>query len=163
MQLPQLAPNGKPWNERVLHALGADTIAWPENEGPIVEPEISLANYLIMETEAAKAALRAYAAAVRYAKEISGATVNGVVFASDREAQSKMAAAFLLAQLNPATEFEWKLADGSFQKLSAANLEVVAAAVGAFVQSCFSTEAEIVAAVDTGTIMTTEQVDAAFA
>lgn len=108
--------------------------------------------------------LKAYAAAARYTKEIAGCVVGGVTFPSDRETQAKLTAAALFAQVDNTQTFQWKLADGSFSEaLSAAEMIVVAAAVGGYVNSCFAEEAEVVAGIDGGAVTTREQVDAAFA
>jgi hypothetical protein len=82
--------------------------------------------------------LKAYAASVRYYKEVAGTTVNGVSYPTDRETQAKLTAAALFAQVDNAQTFQWKLADGSFsESLSAAQMIAVAAAVGGYVNSCF--------------------------
>jgi hypothetical protein len=108
--------------------------------------------------------LKTYAAAVRYAKEISGCMVGGVDYPSDRETQAKLTAAALFAQVDSNQTFQWKLADRSFSEpLSAAEMIAVAAAVGGYVNACFVEEAEVVADVDAGTITTREEIDAAFA
>jgi len=46
MQLNPLDPNGSPWNEGALHALGASAVAWPDlAKGPVVTPDVNLAGY----------------------------------------------------------------------------------------------------------------------
>lgn len=85
-----------------------------------------------------------------------------MAYPSDRETQAKLTAAALFAQVDNTQTFQWKLADGSFSEtLSAA--QMIAAAVGGYVNSCFAEEAEVVAEIDGGTITTREQIDAAFA
>lgn len=54
MKLKQTAPDGKPWNEEALQALGASMIICHE-DGPEVEPAIDLSKY----AEAARKALAA--------------------------------------------------------------------------------------------------------
>ncbi|WP_316171281.1 DUF4376 domain-containing protein [Bradyrhizobium sp. SZCCHNRI1058] len=107
--------------------------------------------------------LKAYAAFKRYAKETAGTAIDGVTYLTDRETQSKMAAAVLLAQVNSAATFKWKIADGSFVTLDAATMITVATAVGSYVQQCFAAEAMLVTGINAGTITKFEQVDAAFA
>lgn len=108
--------------------------------------------------------LKAYAAAVRYAKEVGGTVVNGVAYPSDRDTQAKMTAAALFAQVDNTQTFKWKLADGSFTAaLTAPQMIAVAAAVGGFVNACFATEQTVDAAIDGGSIISRAQVDAAFA
>lgn len=110
------------------------------------------------------AQLKGYAANARYNKEVGGTTVSGVAYPTDRETQAKMTAAVLLAQVNPAATFKWKLADGSFSEtLDAAGMISVASTVGAFVNGLFTTEQTVGAAIAAGTITTAAQVDAAFA
>lgn len=107
--------------------------------------------------------LKAYAAFVRYNKEVGGTTISGVAYPTDRETQAKMTSAFALGQVNPSATFQWKLSDGTFATLTVAQLTTVATVVGAFVQACFATEATVVAGINGGTIATRDQVDAAFA
>jgi len=110
-----------------------------------------------------KPQLKAYAAAVRYDKEVGGTTVSNAVYPTDRESQSKMTAAVVLSQVNPSAVFSWKVADGSFVSLDAPAILTVASTVGAFVGGCFATEGEVVASIDDGTITTLTQIEAAFA
>jgi hypothetical protein len=108
--------------------------------------------------------LKGYAASVRYAKEVAGCEIGGVTYPSDRETQAKLTAAALFAQVDNAQTFQWKLAAGSFsESLSAAQMIAVAAAVGGYVNACFAQEAGVVAEIDSGTITTREEIDAAFA
>jgi hypothetical protein len=111
-----------------------------------------------------KTQLKAYAASVRYNKEIGGTTVSGVNYPTDRDTQAKMTAAVLLAQVNPATTFKWKIADGTFTaSIDAAGMVAIASAVGAFVNGLFITEQMAGAAIDAGTTTGLAQIDAAFA
>ena len=107
---------------------------------------------------ARKAALKAYAAAVRFSKETGGMTVNGHAYPTDRETQSKLTAAVVMSQVNTSATFQWKAEDG-FVQLNAAGILAVAQAIGGYVQGCFAAEQAIAAAIDGGTITTKEQVD----
>ena len=110
------------------------------------------------------ASLQAYAASVRYSKEVGGFTVNGVKYPSDRESQAKLTAAALFAQVDNTKTFVWKLDDGTFSpSLNATQMIEVAAAVGGYVNDCFAKEATTIAAITAGTITTRDQVDAGFA
>lgn len=109
-----------------------------------------------------KDGLIAYAARKRYEKEVGGTVVDSVAYLTDRETQSKFAAAVLMAQINPSATFSWKVADSAFVSLDATAMIAVASAVGAYVQSCFAAEATVVAGIKDGTITTAEQIDAAF-
>jgi hypothetical protein len=107
--------------------------------------------------------LTAYAANVRWKKEVGGMTLNGVDYPTDRETQSKMGSAFLLAMADPTSTFKWKLSDGTFTPtIDATTMQAVAKAVGQYVNGCFLTEETVAAAVAAGTITTRAQVDAAF-
>jgi len=110
-----------------------------------------------------KAQLKAYAASARYNKEVGGTTVSGVAYPTDRETQAKMTAAYNMAAANPNLSIDWKLPDGTFTTLTAAQMQAVAVAVGAFVQQCFGAEAAVVVGINNGTITTNAQIDAQFA
>lgn len=107
--------------------------------------------------------LKAYAAQKRYAIETGGLTVNGVKMPTDRDTQSMLMGGFLLAQVDPATVFKWKLADGKFATLSAQQVQAIAAAIGKFVEEAFKHEADAIEAIDAGTATTPNDVDAFFA
>jgi hypothetical protein len=115
------------------------------------------------KTGANKAALKAHAASARYNKETGGFAVGGVTYPTDRETQAKMAAAYALAQGNPNIAFDWKLPNGGFVALTAADVAAVATAVGVFVQQCFGAEASACIDIEAGTITTRAQIDARFA
>jgi hypothetical protein len=109
------------------------------------------------------AGLTAYAAFVRYAKETGGITVSGVAMPTDRETQTQLAGANSYVQATPSATIQWKLANGSFVSLSAAQISAIATAVAAHVQACFAAEATLVAGIAAGSITTKAQVDSAFA
>lgn len=110
-----------------------------------------------------KLRLKAYAAGLRYSKEVAGTTVNGAAYPTDRESQSKYTAAAVMAQINPQASFNWKAANGAFVTLTAAQMIAVASGVGAYVQRCFDKESSVVAAIDAGTMTAIADIDAAFA
>lgn len=115
-------------------------------------------------TTYSKDQLKAYAAYVRYQKEVVGVTVNGVRIPSDRSTQAKLTAAALFATIDNTRTFNWKLADGSFTAtLSAAQVIATAQAVGVHVNQCFVIESQVVAQIDAGTLVSLAQIDAAFA
>lgn len=125
---------------------------------------VSSANAIVAAGFApSKEALRAYAANARFDKETSGVTVDGVTFPTDRETQSKFAAAVILSQINPAATFHWKLKNNQFVDLDAAKILAVASAAGAHVQACFAAEGATVTSINSGTITTKAQIDAEFA
>jgi hypothetical protein len=138
--------------------------------GNLVVPEGDIAaaiNAIIADpnwqANAGKAALKAYAAMVRYNKENGGFKVGGMSYATDLDSQAKLNGAYCLAQINPNVAISWKLPGGTFATLKAADITAAATAVGTFVQQCFSTEATVGIAIDSGAITTTAQIDAQFA
>ncbi|SFC21898.1 protein of unknown function [Bosea sp. CRIB-10] len=115
----------------------------------------------IEEAAAYRSGLRAHAADVRWRKETGGITVAGVTVLTDRDSQAMINGAGALCDKVPATIVRFKAATG-FVDLDAATMTAIAIAVGQHVQSVFATEAEVVAAIDAGTITTRAQVEVAF-
>ncbi|MDQ2083092.1 DUF4376 domain-containing protein [Xanthobacteraceae bacterium Astr-EGSB] len=107
--------------------------------------------------------LVAYAAATRWRRETGGVTIAGVTVATDRESQAMLSGAHAYVQANPAAAtIRWKSEDG-FVALDAPQITALALAVGAHVQACFTAEADIAAGIESGTITTRAEIDAAFA
>ncbi|MDR6304930.1 hypothetical protein GGQ85_002646 [Nitrobacter vulgaris] len=151
---------------RLTDAFPGAIVAYdPDESTATVADEFATAAQAIIASgfDPTKDELKTHAAAVRYAKEIAGCAVGGVTYPSDRDTQAKLTAAALFAQVDNTQMFRWKLADGSFSdELSAAQMIAIAAAVGGYVNSCFAEEAAAVAEIESGTITTREDVDAAF-
>ena len=89
---------------------------------------------------AAKSAKKSEIAAARYAAEIAGVTVGGVVVRTDRESQALITGAALKATQDAAYTCTWK-AESGFVTLDAATVLAVADAVRTHVQTCFDAEA----------------------
>jgi hypothetical protein len=88
-------------------------------------------------------------AIARYTEEVSGLDVGGgVMIKSDRATQSILFAARTIAKENPAFTVDWKLADGTFTTLDATTIISAADGMAAFVQSLFTKEAQLYAAID---------------
>ena len=104
-----------------------------------------------------KAQKKAEIAAVRYAREIAGTTVNGITIDTGRDSQALITGAALAAVIDPQYSLNWKTAAG-FIHLTATEIIAVAQSVRAHVQSCFDREAELVALVDAA--QTAEELDA---
>lgn len=96
----------------------------------------------------AKAAKRQEIADHRYAAEIAGFELQGMPVRTDRETQTRLAHARMFVIANPAFETDWKLANGTFIHLTAAQIIGVSDAVLAHVQACFTKEAQLNAAID---------------
>jgi len=107
--------------------------------------------------------LKAYAAFVRYAKEIGGMEVGGVHVATDETSQAKLTGAYLKASRDATFTTDWKGTDGTFTSLDADSIIALGDAVLAHVAACFAAEKMVAAEIDTGSITTVTQVDAAFA
>jgi len=88
----------------------------------------------------AKAAKKQEIAAARYAAEIAGVTVGGVVVKTDRESQALITGAALKATQDGTYSCTWK-AESGFVTLNAATVLAVADAVRTHVQGCFDLEA----------------------
>jgi hypothetical protein len=100
-----------------------------------------------MTLDEAKSAKKSEIAAARYAAEIAGVTIGGVVVRTDRESQSLITGAALKALQDAEYTCSWKT-DAGFVELSAPQILAIADAVRAHVQSCFDHEADLVALID---------------
>lgn len=87
----------------------------------------------------------------RYEAEIAGTVVSGVPLDTGRDSQALITGAAVSAMLDPGYSVRWKTA-GGFVELSAEQIIGVASAVRAHVQACFDREADLLAALDAGTL-----------
>lgn len=113
-------------------------------------------------------ALKDYAAAKRFEKEVAGTNVNvsgakWVVAATDRDSQAMLTSAYVLAQSNSDFTAKWKQPDGSFADLNAAEIMVMGLQAAVYVGTCFALESQCVDGIDGETITTTAQIDDIFA
>lgn len=80
----------------------------------------------------------------RYQEEVSGKTLDGVFYDTDRTTQVMLGNAFSLVQFDPEiTEVDWKSSDGSWTNVSKDHLFEMAKIVGRHVQDCFSKECRL--------------------
>lgn len=110
--------------------------------------------------------LAAYAADARYRHASGGviiASLSPVAFLTDPVSRNTIDSAHNYAMANPGHITDWKLSDGSFVKLTEAQLATVLQDVAGFVQSCFTCESNTSASINGGTITTLAQINAAFA
>ena len=107
--------------------------------------------------EDVKAAKKSEIAAARYAAEIAGVTVGGVVVRTDRESQALITGAALKATQDGTYSCTWK-AESGFVTLNAGTIIAVADAVRTHVQACFDAEAAKCALIDAA--QTVEDVEA---
>ncbi len=85
----------------------------------------------------------------RYFVETAGCLFNGWPVATDRDAQSKISAAYSLAR-DGHWAGGWKFADGFYRVLTAEQVVAMALTVSAHVGGCFAREAELAAGIDAG-------------
>ena len=95
----------------------------------------------------------------RWQAEVAGITVNGMQVDTGRDSQALITGAAVSAMLDPGYSVRWKTAVG-FVDLNAEQIIGLASTVRAYVQACFDREAELLAALDNGTL--TEEALAAF-
>ena len=110
-----------------------------------------------MTLNEAKAAKKAEIAAARYAAEVAGVAVGGVVVRTDRESQALITGAALKATQDVAYSCTWK-AESGFVTLDSATIIAVADAVRTHVQGCFDLEAAKCVLIDAA--QTVEDVEA---
>jgi hypothetical protein len=106
--------------------------------------------------------LVAFAAGDRYLRETSGITYNGMKIATDKDSQTRLVAAHLVALSDPKFTTQWKTMDGKFVTLDAAKVIELSTVVARFVSDCFNAEAAINASIFSGALTHREQVNAKF-
>lgn len=99
----------------------------------------------------ALAATKDTVAAKRFERETAGLTYGGMEVYTDRTTQMKLTGVALRAYQDSTYTVDWKLSDGTFKTLTAAEIVAVASAVADYVQACYARESVLVAAVDAGT------------
>lgn len=87
----------------------------------------------------AKAAKAQEIAQARYDEEVGGLDVSGVIVATDRESQTKLVAARIVAKEDPTYTLDWK-AESGFVVLDAVTIISLADAVLAFIKGLFTKE-----------------------
>lgn len=92
-------------------------------------------------------------AAKRWEVETGGAVINGNLFATDRESQTKyIAVTVAISQSNPQTwSINWKLNNGEFVVLNAQQMLFIINGVMAYVQNSFNKEYEFQQTIDSCT------------
>ena len=90
-------------------------------------------------------------AARRYESEVGGITLNGMHIDTDDRGKLLINGAALEATIDPAYTMQWKTPTG-FVDLTGEQVIGIARAVRAHVQACFDREAELLAALEAGTL-----------
>ena len=122
-------------------------VADPDYVAPSVYTDLQLAQ-MSKKAEMAQA---------RYDEEVGGLDVNGTQVATDRESQTKIVAARIMAKEDPAYTVDWK-ADNGFVTLDATTIIAIADAVLAHIQGVFAKEKTKIAAIEAAA--TVEEVNA---
>lgn len=139
--------------DRVTHQVG--------NPVDTIEATRVLRTWPVTARALSKADLAAYAAAKRYAVEIGGCSWSGHFVQTDRDSQAKLIAEFVAIGAGlRADPSAWKFANG-FAFVSNADMGAVILAARTHIAACFAKEAEVLAAIQDGTMTTTAQIDAA--
>ncbi len=98
------------------------------------------------------AALKAYmsnwVSDARRNAEQQGVNIDGDVFSTDLASQVKFVGALMYASLNRGYVCKWQTANRGFVTLDAAAISVVAACIMGYIESCFTWEASMLAAID---------------
>ena len=92
-------------------------------------------------------------AARRYEAEVGGTTVHGMHIGTDDRSKLLITGAVSKAVRDPQYTLNWKTAAG-FTQIPAEQVLLIADAVADHVQACFDREAELLAALDAGTLTT---------
>lgn len=109
------------------------------------------------------AELIAFAANLRWRKEIGGILVEGVPVATDDRSKVMIVGARVAAAVDPQWTTIWHGSNGSVYPIDAAAMIAISDAVQSHVNAGFTTFASAKAAIEAGTITTFEQVEDAFA
>ena len=142
----------------VLQALGSQLPAWLfEATDTFIQPT---------PTTYTKGQLAAYSANARYNHASGGLTISAisaVPFLTDPVSRNTVDSANAYAVANPGHITDWKMSDGSFIKLTAAQIATVLQDMATFVQACFTCESTSLAGINGGSITTLAAIDAAYA
>ena len=125
----------------------------PINKALMITPE--------MKQATARAALLDHVALRRWEKEVGGIEINGLTVATDDRSKVMISGARVAAQNDPNFTTQWKAAGGTFATINAAAVIAISDAMLARVSNCFAIEAQVLAAIEAGTITTYKQVDTA--
>ncbi len=140
-----------------FHPRGAADVGWLWNGSAFVAPATPATS---------KADLIAYANAKQWALATGGYTVTvdslARTFATDPTSQALMTGKVArLSQADPPTEINWQFGSDTIVQVSAASFTTAAVHVADFVQATFDALGPILAAISSGTITTTAEIDAA--
>lgn len=117
--------------------------------GPVYDIDAGTITYTVQDISPSSAKVQKLAqlAAYRFEQEVGGITVSSVPVATDRQSQSLMTAARIIAKEDSNYTVNWKATAG-FVTLNAATIIAIADAVRGHVQDCFDNEKDHTDAID---------------
>lgn len=125
---------------------------WLEQEQKVVSVDIGVSGAVGPKVQsktlaAAKEAKLAELAAVRYAREVEGVTIDGMVYDTSRISQQQIFVTNALLQSGQIETATWKTSNYMFIPHTATSFSTVASAVVEHVQELFRIESELASAV----------------
>lgn len=129
------------------------------DESVAAEFDAALANLATLQ----RRALIAFAAEMRWQREVGGMVAGGVPIATDDRSKLMIAGARLAALANPGWSTRWQGRDGQSYAVDAEAILAISLAVEAHVNAAFARFAEVKDEIDAGTLTTPAQVEAAMA
>jgi len=145
-------------------AYNLDPTRWPEDEAgaqtdaalqAIVGP---LGMFVTLTDYSAAARLRVVEAGIKIL------SITPKVFNADMLSRTQANNAKQLMIADPLiTALPWRMKDGSYVEVTAADVDLIFLSMGGFAEECFTTEEETAAAIVGGTITTRAEIDAAYA
>lgn len=115
--------------------------------GPPAEPSVDLI---------------AYAADLRWRREVGGITLDGVPVATDDRSKMMILGARVAASADPAWQTVWQGSDGNAYPVDAATMIAISDAVQDHVNRTFATFAAVKSGIEAGTITAPTEIDATF-
>ncbi len=125
---------------------------WREQETPVVAVEVGVSGTVSesqgeLTLDQAKMAKLDELAFYRYAQEVAGVQINGLIYSTDRGSQERMASTHAAFAAGLIQSVDWKLGAGVFVPHNAALFSAVYAEVLTHVQAAFSKERSLAAQV----------------
>lgn len=115
-----------------------------------------------LPTEGDTTGLYAYAANVRYEREIGGITLAGMSVATDDRSKLLLAGARIKAEADPSYTTRWKVSNTDRVDIPAAQIVAMSDAVLAWVDRTFDAYDKVANLIAAGTVRTPAEIDAAF-
>jgi hypothetical protein len=133
-----------------------------DGPGHVQFPDEHATEILAADLSSPAAMLHAYARDQRWRAEIGGTTIAGIPIATDDRSKIMIVGARVAAQADPGWQTVWRGIDGAGYPIDASAMIAISDGVQAHVNATFALLATVTAAIEAGTITSTEQIDAAF-